>query len=61
MSGGSMATSQQAQASGVTYDEWATLSDRGRALNTTGLSLAVVGGAVVVAGGVWAIVSSVKP
>ena len=53
---GAWATSQQAQASGVTYDEWATLSDRGRALNTTGLSLAVVGGAVVVAGGVWAIV-----
>ena len=58
---GAWTTGQQSQASGVTYDEWATLSDRGRALNTTGLSLAVVGGAVVVAGGVWAIVSSVKP
>jgi tetratricopeptide (TPR) repeat protein len=53
---GAWTTGQQAQASGVTYDEWATLSYRGQALNTTGLSLAVVGGAVVVAGGVWAIV-----
>ena len=53
---GAWATGKQAQSPGVTYDEWATLSDRGRALNTGGLSLAIVGGAVVVAGGVWAIV-----
>ena len=53
---GAWATGKQAQSPGVTYDEWATLGDRGRALNTGGLSLAIVGGAVVVAGGVWAIV-----
>ena len=53
---GAWATGKQSQSPGVTYDEWATLGDRGRALNTGGLSLAIVGGAVVVAGGVWAIV-----
>ena len=53
---GAWATGKQAQSPGVTYDEWATLGDRGRALNTGGLSLAIVGGAVVVAGGVWAVV-----
>jgi len=52
---GAWATSSQAQAPGVTFDEWAQLGDRGRSLNTAGVTLAIVGGAVVVGGGVWAL------
>ena len=53
---GAWATGQQAQAQGVTYEEWSTLGDRGRALNTGGIALSIVGGALVVGGAVWAIV-----
>lgn len=50
---GAWATGKQAQSSGVTYDEWATLGDRGRALNTGGVVLSVVGGLIAVGGAVW--------
>jgi hypothetical protein len=51
---GAWATGQQAQAQGVIYEEWASLGDRGRVLNTGGIVLSLVGGAVTIAGAVWA-------
>jgi tetratricopeptide (TPR) repeat protein len=54
--GGASATGQQAQAQGLTFDEWSALGDKGRALSAGGLSLAIVGGVAVVGGGIWAIV-----
>lgn len=57
---GAWAVSGQAQAPGVTFDEWAQLGERGRSLNTAGLTLAIIGGAVVVGGGLWAIVGRTK-
>lgn len=53
---GAWVTGQQAQAPDVTYGEWSALGDRGRALNTGGIVLSVIGGAVAVGGAVWAIV-----
>jgi tetratricopeptide (TPR) repeat protein len=52
---GAWATGQQAQ-QGLTFDDWTAVSDRGRALNAGGISLAIVGGVAVVGGGIWAIV-----
>lgn len=53
---GASATGQQAQAQGLTFEEWNALGDKGRALSAGGLSLAIVGGVAVVGGGIWAIV-----
>ncbi len=51
---GAWATGNQARVDGTTYADWAALNDRGNALNTGGIVLAVVGGAVTIAGAVWA-------
>lgn len=57
---GASVTSGQAQAPGLTFDEWSKLGDRGRALNTAGLTLAIGGGIVLAGGGVWAIVGRIR-
>jgi len=53
-------TPRQAQALGVTFDEWSRFGDQGRALNTAGLAPTVGGGVALVGSDVWAIVSSVR-
>lgn len=53
-------TNGQAQAPGLTFDEWSKLGDRGRTLNTASLILAIGGSVALVGGDVWAIVSFVN-
>lgn len=53
---GAWATGQQLGSADVAYSDAASLLDRGRALNTTGIALTVVGGAAVVGGAItWAV------
>ena len=47
---GAWASGNQARAQGVTYEEWVSLGDRGRALNMGGIALSVIGGSVLVGG-----------
>ena len=53
---GAWATGQQLGSADLAYSDAASLLDRGRALNTTGIALTVVGGAAVVGGAItWAV------
>ena len=53
---GAWATGHQLGSADVAYSDAASLLDRGRALNTTGIALSVVGGAAVVGGAItWAV------
>jgi len=52
---GAWATGQQVENADLAYADATALLDRGRALNTTGIALTIVGGAAVVGGAVtWA-------
>ena len=52
---GAWATGQQVGNADLAYADATALLDRGRALNTTGIALTIVGGAAVVGGAVtWA-------
>ena len=53
---GAWATGQHLGSADLAYSDAASLLDRGRALNTTGIALTVVGGAAVVGGAItWAV------
>ena len=53
---GAWATGQQLGSADLAYSDAATLLDRGRTLNTTGIALTVVGGAAAVGGAItWAV------
>ena len=53
---GAWATGQQLGSADLAYSDAASLLDRGRALNTTGIALSVVGGAALVGGAItWAV------
>ena len=47
---GASVTNGQAQVPSVTFEEWSRLNDRGRALNTAGLTLTIGGGVALVGG-----------
>ena len=57
---GAWATGQAARDSALTYQQWAELGDRGRALNAAGLALTITGGSLVAAGAIWRIVGAKK-
>ena len=53
---GAWATGHQLGSADLAYSDAASLLDRGRALNTTGIALSVVGGAALVGGAItWAV------
>jgi hypothetical protein len=54
------ATGQEARNSALTYQQWAELGDKGRALNAAGLALKITGGSLVTAGAIWRIVGARK-
>ena len=54
---GAWATGQQLGSADLAYSDAASLLDRGRALNTTGIALTVVGGAAVVGGTTWVLLA----
>ncbi len=54
---GAWATGQQLGSADLAYSDAASLLDRGRALNTTGIALTVVGGAAVVGGSTWVLLA----
>ena len=59
---GAWATGQQVGNADLAYADATALLDRGRALNTTGIALTIVGGAAVVGGAVtWAILGRRQP
>jgi len=57
---GAWATGQAARDSALTYQQWAELGERGRALNAAGLALTITGGSLVAAGAIWRIVGAKK-
>ena len=57
---GAWATGQAARDSALTYQQWAELGERGRALNAAGLALTIRGGSLVAAGAIWRIVGAKK-
>ena len=57
---GAWATGQAARDSALTYQRWAELGDKGRALNAAVLALTITGGSLVTAGAIWRIVGARK-
>jgi len=52
---GAWTTSQAAQDSAISYQQWGDLGGRGRALNTAGLGLTIARGAVLIGSTAWRI------